>query len=195
VGEQEPRDIETLVEDLDENHGQQKEYADKLKVDKKEFFEWCTEQVKAEGDLAEKLVEMRWYDGEDQSSVVERIERHYPGWTIDAWREVAREALEAILVEDPAAKSYTYISDQGRVFTRKAVSGSVLVDEEWMLLDNPDLYNEITFELPWGERTMPPVETLTAKQAAAIQKYLYKGPGKVQMAAPRDAKPEELVGE
>lgn len=195
--EQDYRELPELSVGLDHDYERWKAFEVAKDADKARFYELANDELAEEP--AEKLVSANTY-GETDQQVMKRIERHNPGWKIDAQRilttDEARElgyTYEFILVEDTTLKAFTYVNTEtGRTFQRTSRKGSVLIDDEFMKLVDPDLYEEVTFELPWGERITRPLKMLSAEQTARCAKFIYRGKPSVSLAPPRDATLEEL---
>lgn len=187
---------------------------------KNRFFEAVTEKIRNEWVPVEKYAIC---DALSEAEARKELERMHSGWLIDTIRENpdAQGEWEAIMVEDPELKAFTYVNpEDGMVYTRQVVSGSPTLDDERLKAEDPDLWREITyvphfdaiigvmyefgvdgvqmdkFDRLWdiceGPRLLRPLDELPPETAAKLQRYVYIGRPTVKLSAPRKAKPEEL---
>jgi hypothetical protein len=162
-----------------------------------------------------------WGVGMSEEDAREEFVKRHPGWNVEELR-VCSEGWEAILVEDITLAPFTYVNkDEGMVYQRQVVSGSIMLDDERLQADDPELWN-LVMEIPnrqiienvmyecgqepedlsaaldtlWtnynGPRTLKPLETLDDEVLARLSDYIYEGRPTVKLAAPRKAKAEEL---
>lgn len=182
------RSLEEVLPLLGDEYKQWKEHEKAKEKYKLEFFALANEQLRRRG-LALKLVEI---SALSEESAVERAQRHYPTWTIDTHRphRVLKDVYEIVLMEDPTKMAFSE-EHEGVKFSRSVAKGPVLVDDAWMQEEAPDLYAAVTFELPWGDRIMKPVDKLDAELIGALSKYIYNDKPRISLGAPRAVKTEE----
>ncbi len=155
---------------------------------KDRFFELATEACQ-EQDAPEHYAEMQ---ATDEAEARLRFERYYPRHYVDALRK-GSVRYEAILRLKPEYQSFTYINvNDGHVYQRQVTKGSVVLDDERLLAENPQLHEEVTYELPWGDRIVRPLDTLDTTYLSLLNEYLHEGKPSVKLAAPRLAKEQEL---
>lgn len=132
----------------------------------------------------------------DEQTARQRILQKYPRFEISEIRQVTSgrgNGFEAVIQEDPFYLSYTYVNlvDE-MVYVRRVDDGPTLLDDERLEIEDPTLYKQVTFELPWGARIPIPIENLKAGLQQAIAEYIYTGKPVIKLPAPRKAKAEEL---
>lgn len=167
--------------DLGRYDAQEKE-AKKEKAGLKErFFELATEKL-AKEPLAERYASL---PASSEEEACDRFAQYYAGYTLDAIRPVEGQEgqWEAILIEDPALKSFS-VEVAGRVYSRQIRSGSPLLDDERLQEDDPELYEAVT-EL---KRVVKPLESLDDDTLAKLSNYIYVGRPTVALPAPKKAK-------
>jgi hypothetical protein len=191
-------DLDTTTAYLHFDYAEWKTYEKEKNADKDCFYELADEEL-AKEPVAENYDCMVILDGDTEGDVLDRIRRFNPGWDISEHRlsdaDNERYEVEAILVEDISLKPFTYVNrelDPPMVFKRSVSAGSPMLDEVFLQRADPKLWEEVSFETPWGERIMPPLTVLDSKLVSRIQKYIYNGKPKVSLSPPREAKTEEL---
>lgn len=153
-----------------------------------EFFEAVNTTI-SEGSLAEKYASVH---APDEASARDRLKKQYPAWTVDEIRSGKGDLWEAVLTEDPAFVSFTYVNKELKVVFQKQVSsGSIYIDDERLAEEDPELYDEVTY-VPEPERQLKDLESLPPHVLAKLADYIYEGRPTVKLAAPRKAKDEEL---
>lgn len=156
------------------------------------FFAYATERSGA----SEEVLVTVYGRGISEADAIERAEKYNPRFGVDVIRP-SKDGWEAIMVTRPEYTSFLYVNGDANVsprmvYQRQVVDGPPLLDDERMAADDPDLYAEITFELPWGERVVRPLHSLDASTLMRVQGYIYKGKPTVKLPAPRPATEEEL---
>lgn len=154
---------------------------------KKEFFKLATEAV--EDSLAEQVVDVG-YRGMPEVDARNLLANGYPRWTVTDIR-VSSDGYEAILKENPALKKFSFVNADGLMYERQVSVGSPIIDDEALQIQDPELYERITY-VPEPERVLRPLEELDADDLSALGQYIYDGKATVKLAAPRKAKTEEL---
>ena len=155
---------------------------------RKDFFDAVT---KTEPDLEQKYLKV---NALTPQGVEEFVAKKYPRWRVADLRPDSEEdhSWEVIIEERPEFKTYSYVNkDDGFVYTKQVSSGSIFVDDERLADENPSLYEQVTV-IPEPQRQLRPLEELEPELLAKLAEYMYEGPPKVSLAAPRKAKPEEL---
>jgi hypothetical protein len=178
-----------------------------------EFFDKATEE-NASQPLAQKVY---FSDTNDP----EQVQKYNSGWRILDTKK-AKGGWKFSLEEDPAFKEYVYIVRHGGSFgyhiKRSIVSGSLVLDDERLRDEQPELWHNIT-EQPLhsilvnlatecgvddpdqvatdfaGENSLPriplPLEGLDDELRHKIKPYLYEAPPTPKLLI-RKAKKEEL---
>lgn len=189
-------DLNGITANLGLAYDSWKEFEKHKEKFRKEFFEKATKECAK--DVAEKLAQ--WYSPCEESEARKQILKYNPGWLVMAIRtaffQVNDERIpgwEAVIEEDPAFKAFVYVNETDeRVYKRSVAQGPLLLDDERMEVEDPELLSEVSFVLPWGDRVLMSLETLNPQTTAAVAPYLYRGKPKVKLDAPRKAKPEDL---
>jgi len=187
--------LEELTFELGRSYTAWKAFEESKNEEKDEFFARAT-ALAAEGELAEQLVEV-W--AKSEASAVERLEKYHPRYAVDEIRlaeanDVDGGLFEAIMVERPEFKPFSYVNAQDRrVYSRQVQDGAILLDEERLKVEDPSLYQKVTFELPWGQTIVRPLDKLDADDLAALQPYVYRGKPVAKFPKPRAATEEELA--
>ena len=182
------KSLEEVCSDLGHNYAHWKKYETAKNASKDEFFALADDRVTSERGLAVKTFT---FTAHGAVGARLRAERHNPGWIIDILRETDEEGVwEASLVEDARYQAFS-IDVDGFTYARQISRGSTMVDDEWIEEENPELFKEVTFELPWGERVMVPLENLRQEVLSRLRKYIYTGKPTVKLAAPKKVKEEE----
>jgi hypothetical protein len=159
--------------------------------DKARFWSLITAEASTSFPLDEALFEVVGA-GLTEQQARERAEKYNPRFAVDMIREV-EDGWEAIMVERPEFVPYTFVNvEDGMVYQRQVVPGGQLLDDDRMREEDPDLYEEVTFELPWGDRIVRPLDALDPRTLADVQGYIYRGKPSVKLPAPRKATEEEL---
>lgn len=154
---------------------------------KDRFFALANEALASKG-LAFTMVE---YPANDEADARERVLLHHPGWMIQELRpHVVKPGLwQAVIIEDPAYKPFSY-EHGGVKYARQVSKGTVMVDDDWLRDENPELWETVTHELPWGEHVIKPMTLLDAETIGALTKYIYNSAPRASLAAPRPVKEE-----
>lgn len=165
--------------------GQQK---DKLKT---QFFKLATEECGTR-QPDEMLIQVE-ADSEDEAIAI--AERYHPRYAFDAIRlEEETGPYDIIMVGRPEYISFTFVNvKDGMVYQRQVVDGKQLLDDERLLTENPQLHEEVTFALPWGDRIVRPFDTLGSEYLSLLSPFIYRDKPTVKLAAPRIASEEELA--
>lgn len=154
---------------------------------KDEFFELITEQL---SELCGQPVRVRTYPGKSEAAARIRALLHNPGWLISSTRPSEHPELgwDFVMNEDAALLPFAIVVE-GVKYGRSVAKGPVMVDDDWLAEDDPDLYTEVTYKLPWGVVITRPIETLSAETIARLGKYIYNGKPRVSLAV-REVKPD-----
>lgn len=159
---------------------------------RKDFFQSVTDRyANSKGELEERYVVV---DGTDLDVAEAKLRQKYPRWDILDIRvdEGYPDRFEAIIVERPEFKPYTFVNPtDGMVYTKQVSAGSIYVDDERLAQENPDLWEKVSY-VPEPERQLRSLDDLAPDVLAELAEYMYEGPPKVSLPAPRKAKPEEL---
>lgn len=197
--------IDSTTRILGRVHFERDKYDKKKKRLRDEWFQEASATFSPEA-LARKTVKVP-LDCQDNPEDYATL--YHPGWRVV---EVVEDSV--LIEEDPEFKPFVQIvmfdSPQeilddkdnpvlryGYVITRSIVSGQMLIDDERVIVNDPELWQEVTewanYELIlrlevfnadiWNElaeldwpRQVKPVESLTPGQIARLQPYLYEGP-------------------
>jgi hypothetical protein len=152
------------------------------------FFEAATEEVANRG-LQTRISHVY---GPTEEEARSRSATYHPAWRVLEVEEAEGGFWRFFLEELPEFKTYTYLNkDDGYVYSRIVSSGGVHLDDERLQAEDPELYEAVTFE-PEVKRELKSIDELTDEQIAQVQEYIYEGEPTVKLAAPREAKPEEL---
>jgi hypothetical protein len=187
------KSLKTITKRLLSSHKAKTTAEGKLKKNRSEFFERATEECSDESTLARKTVEIWGPPSQHQ----EYIEREYPGWIIIEGKELEDstnedEHYDVIIQENPELKPFKFVHPElGMVFERQVRQGSVMLDNERLKYEDPELYKRVTEEV----RVPVDFDTLDEDTVAAVQQYVFRGKPTVALPAPRKAKEEELSGE
>lgn len=183
-----PRTMDEVVACLGMAYNAWKEHGQAKDQYRDEFFRLADEAIKRQG-LALKLVDIT---APSEEIAIERAKRHYPGWLIDTHRphRIIEGQYEIVLIEDPSLKPHEH-EYEGVKYARTIRRGSVMIDDEWLKEEDPELYEEVVYVLPWGATVMRPVETLDKEAIGRLSKYIYNDKPKVALSAPRPIKEEE----
>lgn len=173
-------EFEFLTDLREEDAKEKKAKAEKAKL-RTRFFDKATEQER-QGSLGERYAVV---PAQDEKQARERIARYYSGFTISAIRETDGD-WEAILVEDPALVPFS-IEVDGYIFERQIRSGSVMLDDERLKEEDPELYESITRQVT----VVKPLDDLDKETLAKLASYIYTGQPSVALPAPKEAKPED----
>lgn len=192
-----------VTSNLGVDYDEWKSWEARKKASQARFFELATESLGQAENQAERLATvvvahdvMGLEDGTEKA--IKRAELHNPGWLVDDIRlapmqaDPAVDEYEAILVEDPALKAFTYEnSEDGKIYRRGVRKGSAFLDEQYLKELNPKLYEEVVFVTPWGQEIIPPLNTLDESTTARLQDYIFIGKPTVSLLAPKTTKEEE----
>lgn len=116
-----------------------------------------------------------------------------PFWTVT---EIHLEEDEYFvrMEEDFTLKPFAFVNQEdGMVYQRTVVEGEVLLDDERMKVEDPELWKEITVEKVVEE--ILPFEELRPETLDKLSEYLYQGKPTVKFLAPRAAREDELERE
>lgn len=150
-----------------------------------EFFKIAKEQ---HGILAEKIVNV---PATSLAEAIASAEKQYPTWTPLSATE-SNEGFDVRVRENPDYMPFTFVNpEDGMVYQKQVVAGSVMFDDERFKEDHPKLYDVVTY-VPEPKRELRPLDDLSDEQIAVIQDYVYEGKPVVKLAAPRKAKEDEL---
>lgn len=184
---------------------------------KQEFFDEATKILSE--SVEERLVEIATTDSQTVEHI---IEQRYPRYHLIDHRPIGEDRYEVIIEENPALQPFSFVNiEDGYVYSRQVIDGSVILDDEAIKKAMPDLYGQIT-EIPMYDyfanliyeagvphqdieshlakhfehypppRGLKPLESLTPEQLAALDDFIYYSKPTVKLGAPRKAKPEEL---
>jgi hypothetical protein len=181
-----------------------------------EFFDKATEE-----NASQPLAHKTHFSNTNDS---EQVQKYNPGWRILDTKKV-KDGWKFSLEEDPAFKEYVYVvkrsNDFGYHIKRSIVSGSLVLDDERLRDEWPELWYRIT-EQPLHsmlvnlatdcgvgnpdqiatefaiENSLPrnllPLESLNDELRHKIKPYLYEAPPTIKLLI-RKAKKEELPDE
>lgn len=154
---------------------------------KLEFFALADIEV-ADRGVAIKMIEL---PAADEAQARARVERHHPAWLIDELRPTRNGDgnFQAVLRENAALKPFSF-THEGMTYARQISKGSVMLDDEWLADEDPALYAEVTFELPWGDIIPLPIDQISQELVGRLTKYIYHTKPRVSLAAPRAVKEE-----
>lgn len=174
--------LDEVTRQLGEAYRDWKKWEEAKNRFKEEFYELANASL-IELGLMERVVR---YPGSLEKAR-ERALAHNPGWKLlEGERQNTFGEWVFVMVEDPTYKPFAY-ETEGVKYAREIRRGTVLIDDEWMQEEDPDLYKLVTFELPWGERIMRPLERM-GELLPALQRYIYNDKLKVTLAPPREVK-------
>ena len=152
---------------------------------RKEFFEVANKQHET---LAEKIASV---NAESLAEAISLSEKLFPGWTPLSATQ-SETGFDVHLKENAEFKPFTFVNpEDGMVYQKQIVAGSVMFDDERFKNDHPELYNVVTY-MPEPKRELRPLEELADDMISLIQDYIYEGKPVVKLAAPRKAKEDEL---
>lgn len=183
--------MEEATSDLGVHYKAWKDNEKSKDKDKARFFELINVAV-ADRKPDEVLFDT-W--GESEIEARQRAEKYNPRFAVDAIRPKGPwlGVYEAIMVERNEYMSFVFVNVyDGMVYQRQVVDGPQLLDDEAMAKQDPAVYAAATFELPWGERIVRPLDSLEPSILALVQPYIYRGKPTVKLPAPRPATEEEL---
>lgn len=180
-----PPDLQAITARLGLFHKQWKD-SEKAKGDTRdEFFTAATESVSCD----ERLIEI---EATSKEEAIAEIEKRHPLWRVDDVRCVVDNRWEAIIIERPEFKKFTYFNpDTKMIYERQIAQGAPSLDDERLQEENPDLYARVTY-VPEPKRQLRPLEDLADEDLAALQDYVFEGKPSVRLASPRKASEEEL---
>lgn len=214
-----PRSLPEVAEEVGGVYYVKKDASDDLEKLRKEFFTVAALEKASEG-LAQKVAEAPESIA-DPDEARAFVERYHTGWRVIEDKDV--DAPYVFLIEeDPDYKGHSIVipidggvidskgkEHPGYVVTKTIRSGTILLDDERLLQDDPELYQEVTEPDPtiYGFVTkfmannpgiitrIPRVpknpDALTDEQSEAIRPYLYED-AKTLALNVRYAKEEEL---
>jgi hypothetical protein len=178
-------DFDAILAKLDEGYEQWKTGEKQKNEYKDKFFQAITEEM-AQSVLAEDLAVVAAHTEEDARA---RLARYYPRHVVEAVRPADEGFYEAIIVENPAFLPHA-VTFEGLVFERQIVSGALLLDDERLKEEDPELWEKVTY-VPEPKRTLRPLDQLDAQLVAELQEYMYEGPPTVKLPAPKKIKEED----
>lgn len=143
--------LDNIVKDLGDTYYIRKEADDLIQGSKKpdeyiglrqEFFDAATSSIQ-EDELATKTILLdEWTD-----ELKNRVVKYHPGWEIISARE-ADDGFKVIVRENADLKQVTVEYD-GYKITKQIRSGTVMIDDDRMKNEDPDLYESITTWPDW----------------------------------------------
>jgi hypothetical protein len=152
---------------------------------RKKFFEIANQQHNI---LAEKIILI---NSESFADAIKMSEKLYPGWTPLSATQV-ENGFDVRLKENADYKPFTFVNpEDGMVYQKQIVSGTIMFDDERFKQDYPELYDIVTYT-PEPKVELRPLNELSDEQIAIIQDYVYEGKPVIKLAAPRKAKEDEL---
>lgn len=155
------------------------------KASHKRFFDLADEAIK-EGILAQRTVLV---PDIYRADVEEYADRFYPEWNLLAIEPDDGDTVTLLLEEKPEFKSFTYTNPElGLTFQRTITRGEVVVDDETLKKQEPELYDDVVEMVP----QMKALDEMTDEQRAKVQKYIYRKPPKQRLEPPRRAKEDQL---
>jgi hypothetical protein len=184
--------LDALTLELGHHYAEWKRQEKEKNSRKDEFFQRVTELCR-EREPEEKLVTTgSWGIGMSEDKAIRRLEKYHPRFAVDEIRPTD-EGFEAIMVERPEFMPFVYVNvEDGMVYQRQVVDGPVLVDDTRLRDEDSELWEIVTFTLPWGDTIVRPLEDLEPADIADLQPYMYRGKPTVKFPAPRKATEEEL---
>lgn len=185
VQETAPRTLDETVASLGWAYGLWKEHEAYKNEYKDEFFAHADRSIEKAG-LALKLVTLV---APSHEKAIERVKRHNPTWRISESRKhpEIEGTFEIILEENPRYQPFTH-EYEGVVYSRRVAKGPVMIDEEWLMEEDHELFLSACFELPWGQVVVRPIESLDAETIARLSKYIYNDKPRVTLAPPKAVK-------
>jgi hypothetical protein len=174
-----------ITQQLGSSYAESKKW-DKSKTEARaEFFKIAKEQHEI---LAEKIVLV---DANSLADAIAMAEKLYPGWVPLSATQV-ENGFDVRIKENAEYKPFTFVNpEDGMVYQKQIVAGSVMFDDERFQKDHPELYNVVTY-MPEPKRELRPLDELSDEVISIIQDYVYEGKPVVKLAAPRKAKEDEL---
>lgn len=180
------RTLEEVAPLLGHAYGEWKQYEGRKNEYKNDFFALADKALKGQ-TLATKVVEV---EAETLAQARARVERHHSAWLIGLVRKTYEGRFEIVLNEDPSLKPFSF-EWEGVKYARTVSRGAVMIDDDWLAEAEPDLYEQVTIALPWGDRMAIPVEHLPAVVIGRLSRFLYNAKPTARLAAPRPVKAEE----
>lgn len=157
--------------------------AEKAKNEAKEaFFREATEVLSRETQA--QILEL--IEAKDREEAKEVAHKQFPRYTLLDVKEESSGLYRILLEELPNMRSFSFEND-GFIYQRQVTEGSLMIDDERLKEENPQLWEEITVPT----RELKPPETLTPEQIAEVRKFFYRGKPSVKLAAPRKVKSHE----
>lgn len=220
---EEPKTLDEIAADTGVAHTLKTESEALLKTLKKEFFDAATAQIDPKS-LATKTVAIPTSVPVDDSKAFAL--KYNPGWVFVEQRAMPNGSVRVIIQEDPAFRSFSHVvrvdDETGYHVSRSVASGSVLVDDERLKVEDKRLYEEVTYVPMYDAltdmlsqddrltaveidariqeyvgdqltRTLVSLKDLTPKQQRALKPYMYEGPKQARLLV-RTAKESELAG-
>lgn len=174
----EARSLEEILCDLGEAYTAWKAYGADKDQHREEFFTYADEALVSQG-LAMKLVT---YPAADEEVARVRAALHNPGWTVEEARSHPGQEgnYEIILQEDPSLQPFSHEVD-GVKYARQVSRGAVMIDENWLSEDDPELFEQVVYILPWGGYVVVPPHELSAEHLSRLAKYVYNDKPRVQL--------------
>lgn len=181
------KSIKTIAKQVASRHKRKKEAATALEKARDEFFAYATEQVDDPDLLARKTVQTT----NGLLAGLVQVAKDYPEWRVlTSEQEDADDphTWNHLLEENPKFKSYVYADpDLGLVFERQFRSGKIVLDDERLKKENPELYDEVMEMVPQPKD----FDKLDDETLADVQQYVYREKPTVALASPRKAKEED----
>lgn len=148
------------------------------------FFALATEE--ASKQVPAQIYEEIHAANEDQAK--KKAQKKFPRFVVLDVLPLEDGNFRVALEENPKYQNFSYTNpENGMVYQRQVVEGSVFLDETNLRHENGELWHEIS-EL---KRVLRPLESLTPDQLAAIQPYVFKGKPVIKLVPPKPEKTEE----
>jgi hypothetical protein len=181
---------------LGESYAAWKEEEKNKETDRKTFFDLAVESLMASEsiELRTKVIEIKVRSDEDVVTVETRARQKHPRFIVEGVQHTGDETYKVVLKENPEFTTFTYVNEHdGMVYTRRVDDGSLRIDETRMEQEDLQLYESVTAPTWGGNRAMCPLDLMTPSMQQSVAEYIYPGPPKVVLPAPRPIKPEDLA--
>lgn len=177
-------DLNEVTENLGRHYSAWKQ-EEKLKNKfKDEFFDAATEALKKEvpAQIYEKIV------AASEADAKALAQKKFPTYKVlDALPEY--DGYRVVLEENPELRSFSHEAPDGMVYQRQVVQGAAMIDDEKIQLEDPELWDAVTY-LPEPKRILRPLDQLDPELLAQLEKYIYAAKPTVKLPAPRKKKEE-----
>lgn len=176
-------DLETITTKLGKSYKKYKEYLqikDKLKED---FF-------KEASSLLFTGTKQEWIKVRNEDEAYEEANKRFPDYKVV---DVQGSSMRFLLTLEEIAdfSPYEFVNPKDKqVYKRIRQEGSIWLDDEAIMDENPNLYQQIT--RPRTGRELIPLDELPDDILPEVQKYIYPGKPIMKLAAPRKATKDEL---